>query len=1063
MLSTFTVSNTDDHGPGSLRQAITSANGQANGGSPDEIHFAISGSGVHTISPTSALPTIDESVLLLGTTQTGYAGTPLIELVGTAAGTGVNGLTINAGGTTVSGLVINRFTGDGIVLATKGGDTITACWIGTDSSGKLDKGNTGVGLRISGASSNMIGGHNDPNASLIGAGNVISGNDSGGIVIARGPKFPEGEAATSNVLLGNFVGTDATGTARIGNFGNGVVISTGSNQIGDDSPAGDNVISGNVFDGLVLQGAFATGNSVLGNRIGSYWLNFGPLGNGGDGVSLSSGASNTTLESAFIEANGGNGVVISGTGTRTNIVQLNLISGDALDGVKITDAPGNTIGGTARAAGYYFSNEIWGNAGNGVEITGASATSNLVLGNASYSNLDGVRIEAAPGNTIGGAAAQEGNEISGNSVNGVEIIGTSAAGNLVVGNIIGLDSIGPFTFANGGSGIVLDGAPGNIIGGAGAGAGNAISGNTENGVQITGASATGNLVLGNMIGLDPGGTIALGNGGSGVVLTHAHGTTIGGTAAGAGNVISSNAHDGILIQNIDSTGNLIQGNRIGTNAAGTAALGNGLGVDIYVSPGNTIGGTAAGDGNVISGNTGNGIVMQGFAASENLVQGNLIGTDATGTARLGNTTHGIEVRTGSNNTIGGTVAGAANTIAFSSGAGVDVTDGLGNLISANSIRDNGGLGIDLGDDVVTPNDPGDGDAGPNLLQNFPSIVSAVSVNGATIIRGTLDSVPSRSFTLEWFASAIADRTGFGQGASFLGTTTVVTDASGRASVLNALPFAVPLGHVLSATAIDQDGNTSGFSLAATVKGPALVQWSVSGLAVDENAGTATLLITRTGNPDVPVTVHVATGGGDALAGINYTPIDTVLTFQPGVLTQTLTITVRDDGMVTPDRQVVVTLDKPSQGSILGTPASTTLVIRNTDMPPLVRMVGLRLVTDRKKNITQVIVSLSGGVNPDQANQLAIFRLATAGKRGSFDAKNAQILKLRSIRYDAATATITLTLLRSFRLAKTVQFRINGSAPAGLIDASGRLIDGDHDGRPGGNAIALLRKRGVTIA
>ena len=102
----------------------------------------------------------------------------------------MNGLTINAGGTTVSGLVINRFTGDGIVLATKGGDTVTACWIGTDSTGKLDKGNTGVGLRISGASNNMIGGHNDTNAPLIGAGNVISGNDSGGVVIARGPKFP---------------------------------------------------------------------------------------------------------------------------------------------------------------------------------------------------------------------------------------------------------------------------------------------------------------------------------------------------------------------------------------------------------------------------------------------------------------------------------------------------------------------------------------------------------------------------------------------------------------------------------------------------------------------------------------------------------------------------------------------------------------------------------------------------------------------------------------------------------------------------------------------------------
>ena len=324
MLSTFTVSNTDDHGAGSLRQAILDANGQANSGSPDEIHFAISGSGVHTISPTSALPTIDDPVLLLGTTQTGYAGTPLIELVGTAAGTGVNGLTINAGGTTVSGLVINRFTGDGIVLATKGGDTITACWIGTDSTGKLDKGNTGVGLRISGASSNMIGGYNDPNATIIGAGNVISGNDSGGVVIARGPKFPQGEPATSNVLLGNFIGTDATGQARIGNFGNGVLISTGSNQIGDASRAGDNVISGNVGDGLVLQGAIRNWKCRPGelDRLRLAAMSPWPWETGATGCRSLRGSPAPPSRIAVIGANGGNGVVISGTGTTNNILQI---------------------------------------------------------------------------------------------------------------------------------------------------------------------------------------------------------------------------------------------------------------------------------------------------------------------------------------------------------------------------------------------------------------------------------------------------------------------------------------------------------------------------------------------------------------------------------------------------------------------------------------------------------------------------------------------------------------------------------------------------------------------
>ena len=527
---------------------------------------------------------------------------------------------------------------------------------------------------------------------------------------------------------------------------------------------------------------------------------------------------------------------------------------------------------------------------------------------------------------------------------------------------------------------------GNTIGGTSGGARNVISGNVVRGVFLSGSD---NLVLGNFIGTTADGTAAIGSDGSGIWIEGAN-NVIGGPAAGAGNLISGNGPQykgggalagGVVISGTFATGNLIQGNLIGTDIGGTAALGNRLGVDIYGTSGNTIGGTVTGAGNVISGNTGHGIVIEGPGASANLVQGNLIGTDATGMSRLGNAIDGI-VLLGSSNTIGGTVAGAANTIAFNSGAGVAVSGGLRDLISANPIHDNGGLGIDLGDAKL----------GSNLLQHFPEIASAVNVGGATIIRSTLDSVASRSFTLEWFASAIADPAGFGQGASFLGTTTVVTDASGHASLLKVLPFAVPLGHVLSATAIDQDGNTSEFSLAATVKGPALVQWSVSGLAVDENAGTATLLVARTGNPDVPVTVHVATAGGDAQPGINFTPVDTVLTFPPGVLTQTLSITVRDDGAVTPDRQVIVTLDKPSQDSILGTPASTTLVIRNTDLPPLVRMVGLRLVADRKKNLTQVIVSLSGGVNPFQARQLATFRLATAGKRGSFDAKTAPILK-----------------------------------------------------------------------
>src|SRR5262249_7185447 len=148
-----------------------------------------------------------------------------------------------------------------------------------------------------------------------------------------------------------------------------------------------------------------------------------------------------------------------------------------------------------------------------------------------------------------------------------------------------------------------------------------------------------------------------------------------------------------------------------------AKLGNFTGVEIR-SASNTVGGTQAGAGNLISGNTGAGVNIVGSRASGNLLQGNQIGTSASGTAPPGNGTR-VLIQSASN-----TVAG--NTIAFNGGAGVAVTGSTGNGIRGNGIRGNGGLGIDLGNDGVTPNDATDADTGPNNLQNFPSLGGASS-------------------------------------------------------------------------------------------------------------------------------------------------------------------------------------------------------------------------------------------------------------------------------------------------------------------------------------------------
>lgn len=198
--TTFVVTNTNDSGTGSLRQAILDSNGSPG---TDTITFQI-GSGVQTITPGSALPTITDPVIIDGKTQPGFAGTPLIELNGTGAGGGADGLNITAGNTTVQGLVINRFDGDGIESSANGNNLINCNFIGTDITGTIDLGNVGSGVYINGTSGNTIGGV------TAGTRNVISGNDSYGIQI-----YDSGEM--NNLVQGNFIGTNAAGTSAVGN------------------------------------------------------------------------------------------------------------------------------------------------------------------------------------------------------------------------------------------------------------------------------------------------------------------------------------------------------------------------------------------------------------------------------------------------------------------------------------------------------------------------------------------------------------------------------------------------------------------------------------------------------------------------------------------------------------------------------------------------------------------------------------------------------------------------------------------------------------------------------
>ena len=385
--------------------------------------------------------------------------------------------------------------------------------------------------------------------------------------------------------------------------------------------------------------------------------------------------------------------------------------------------------------------------------------------------------------------------------------------------MVGTDVTGTLALSNNGDGIgIWNGAQYNLIGGTNSGAGNLLSGNAS-GISIYyGSSFT--TIEGNLIGTDATGTHAIGNLYNGIYVA-GYSNTIGGTAQGAGNLISGSHQDGVLLDGYDAFNDVVQGNRIGTDITGLVALGNALyGVGIqYGAQNNLIGGIAPGAGNLLSDNAYGVWIFNGY---QNTLQGNLIGTDATGTGDLGNQQGGVMLSYYSwYNTIGGANAGAGNTIAFNHGNGVTIGSYsydwcVYNAIVSNSIYANTGLGIDLGNDGVTPNTPGGYYYAPNQLQSYPILSPAVVAGTSTTLAGTLTSAPYTTYTIQFFSNPAADPSGYGQGQTYLGSTTVTTDASGNASFTLTIDIAVPTGQVVSATATDPNGNTSEFSQDVTV-------------------------------------------------------------------------------------------------------------------------------------------------------------------------------------------------------------------------------------------------------
>ena len=520
----------------------------------------------------------------------------------------------------------------------------------------------------------------------------------------------------NNLVRGCYIGTNKNGTQARPNGSAGITISGNNNEIGGTSPAHLNLISANLTSGVYIAG---DSNTVHGNIIGLDISTTIDLGNDEAGVSVY-----------------GNNNLIGGAADGAG----NVISGNSI---------GVLFGGTGA------NNQLQGNI-IGTDITGTSNA--LGLG-----NVDGVVVGSLGANEVGGTVPEARNIISNNIDTGVEVV---SDGNIVQGNYIGTDINGASALANGSAGILLNGNF-NSIGGVVPEARNIISGNDSAGIYIQPVLGSidkprFNKVQGNYIGTDVTGTVAIANGYSGIFMTDADGNLIGGSGEHAGNLISGNVDDGILIRTL----------------------------------------------------------TDGLNSNANLVLSNIIGADASGTLPLANTSSGIRIDGSNNNVIGGSLNGIDNLIAYNGLNGVTIESGHSNAILGNRVHSNSVLGIDLSNDGVTANDLSDVDAGPNNLQNFVTITSATAGVADITIAADLNSAANTTYRVEFFSSVVCDASGHGEAEEFIGAVAATTDALGNSSGTHTFNTIVPVGHFITATVTQVSGivpkDTSEFSACVSV-------------------------------------------------------------------------------------------------------------------------------------------------------------------------------------------------------------------------------------------------------
>jgi hypothetical protein len=533
-------------------------------------------------------------------------------------------------------------------------------------------------------------------------------------------------------------------------------------------------------------------------------------------------------------------------------------------------------------------------------------------------------------------------------------------GNRVEGCYLGTDVSGTIPRPNGGNGISAP-SSNNIIGGTTAATRNVISGNNWAGIDISRACCTGdespitgNVIRGNYIGVNAAGSAAIPNQREGIRMSSVNanvpvtGNFVGGTDPGAGNVVSGNHFDGVDLDGFHLSNNTVQGNFIGTDATGNFAIPNDGSGLVVTGSSNLIGGSSAGARNVISGNGRAGSGVSGGTGVElgtrpgNIVQGNVIGMNAATTAPIPNLEHGLALG-GTNSVIGGVNPGEGNVIAFNGYDGiVDATpSSAGNTFRGNSIFSNGyntsnaNIGIDIGGLGVTPNDAGDADTGTNNLQNFPVITSVTAAPNSVNVKGTLNSTASTSFILDFYANSLCDPTGFGEGARFIGSATVISNSAGDASFDVNFPIALASAEVLTATATDPVGNTSEFSQCSVASAPSsgIINFSPTSVLVNEADGVASFTLIRTGGSAGSLSVSFSAVNQTATAGLDFTPAQGTLTFADGETSKMFTVPILEDNLDEASETARVRLSTSGNLDTLGTQSTATLTITDNDPLP----------------------------------------------------------------------------------------------------------------------------------